>query len=80
MLRIAFNIKFNANTVAEALVEADELVAEFLNIPATQVAERVNSELRVELAEPKDGVDPSARFAVTVIGTLKNGFVFTPTP
>jgi hypothetical protein len=78
MLRIAFNIKFNADTVAEALVKADELVAEFLDIPTTQVADRVNSELRVELAEAKDGVAPSARFVITVIGNLKNGFVFTP--
>lgn len=78
MQRIAFNLKFNTDNVAGALAKAEDLIADFLSIPVPDVADRVNSELRVELAEAKDGVEPTAKYVVTVIGNLKNGFVFTP--
>lgn len=80
MQRIAFNLKFNTDNVTQALPKAEELIADFLCIAVNEVSDRVNSELRVEIAEAKDGVAPSAKYVVTVIGNLKNGFVFTPTP
>ncbi len=78
MARINFHLKFNADDAVEANKFATEIIADFLGIPEPEVAEKVTTEMRVEILEEKEDMTQFGKYTVIVDGQVKNGFILTP--
>lgn len=78
MARINFKLKFNADDATEANAFATEIIADFLEIDQSEVADKVSTEMLVEVLEEKEDMVQLGKYTVTVNGQLKNGFNLTP--
>jgi hypothetical protein len=76
--RINFHLKFNADDASEATKFATEIIADFLEIPQSEVADKVTTEMRVEILEEKEDTTQFGKYTVIVDGQVKNGFTLTP--
>lgn len=65
-MRTSFELKFSASDYQSAKEAAVVHIARFFGISAEEVADKVETELKVELNEGK--------FEVTAFGKLKNNF------
>lgn len=69
-MRTSFEFKFTATDYQSAKDAAMNHIGRFLGIDSTDVSDKVDVELKVELLDSK--------FEVTAHGKLKNGSVITP--
>lgn len=75
-MRTSFELKLVAKNISEAKERAIEEVAVFLGIPAENVLDAVNMELKVSFAEAKELAEIEEKmnnelFVVTVFGSVK---------
>ena len=69
-MRTSFELKFTATDYQSATDAAMNHISRFLGIESSEVKDKVDVELKVELLDSK--------FEVTAHGKLKNGSVITP--
>jgi len=69
-MRVAFELKFSADTLESAKATAYEEVAKFLNITESAVADSVDLELKVGIPDPEKNLY-SGHFVITAYGSLK---------
>jgi hypothetical protein len=75
-MRASFELKLYANSLVEAKVAAEALVAKFLEIDPEQLKTVVDMELKVRTYELKDDQpEPDGDFEVIVYGHLKNSIL-----
>jgi len=65
-VRTSFELKFEAKNYEEATNLAAKYIGEFLDMPAHEVADKTDTELKVELVDGK--------YQVTAYGKLKTNF------
>lgn len=75
-MRTSFELKISADDITEAKEEATKRIAKFLNLPADDVLDHVNVELKVSYPEAKTLADiaqnmDGTTFVVTVFGSVK---------
>lgn len=70
-MHVNFELKFGANTIAEAKQTAVEEVSKFLEISDESVANSVDLELKVGIPDPEKD-KTTHHFMVTAYGRVKN--------
>lgn len=70
-MHVNFELKFGANTLADAKTTATEEVSKFLEVSAESVANSVDLELKVAIPDPEKD-NTTYHFMVTAYGRVKN--------
>lgn len=65
-MRTSFELKFEAENYKSAVNAAARYISEFLDIPASEVAEKTETELKVEVVDGK--------YQVTAYSKIKTNF------
>jgi hypothetical protein len=71
-MRVHFELKYGAETLEQARVEAYKRIAAFMDVTETAVPTLVDIELKVTVPDPEKDLDFTANFAVTAYGNVKN--------
>lgn len=80
-MRTSFELKTTASTLEEAMESAKTIISKFLDIPVTEVEDRVNLELKIQMPETNslqdiDNVVLAGGFVVGIYGSIKQGYGF----
>lgn len=80
-MRTSFELKTTAFTLEEAMESAKTIISKFLEIPASEVEERVTLELKIQMPESSslqdiDSVITAGGFVVGIYGSIKQGYGF----
>lgn len=71
-MRVHFELKYGAETLDQARVEACKRIAAFMDVTEAAVPALVDIELKVGIPDPEKDPGFTANFAVTAYGNLKN--------
>lgn len=80
-MRTSFELKTTASTMTEAVESATRILARFLEVPESAVADKVNVELKVQMPEEVktiediEAISVAGGFVVSIFGSLKQGYV-----
>jgi hypothetical protein len=74
-MRVHFELKYGADTVAEATEAAYEQIAKFMEVQELAVPALVDVELKVSLPDPEKDKDLNNNFLVTAFGNVKHSIV-----
>jgi hypothetical protein len=71
-MRVHFELKYGAETLDQARVEAYKRVASFMDVTEAEVPALIDLEVKVAVPDPEKDLGFTANFAVTAYVNVKN--------
>jgi hypothetical protein len=71
-MRVHFELKYGAETLDQARVEAYKRIAAFMDVTEVAVPVLVDLELKVSIPDPEEDPSFTANFAITAYANVKN--------